>query len=145
MAIDVSAEVVISRRRDEVAAFVMNPANDATWIAAVRHARVVDGRPLAKGARVERTSRFLGRRVEQVMEVTGYAPPTRLALDSVRGPIPMRVSYQLDELGDDTRARVQLQGKPGAVFRLARPMLVRLMKHTVSRDLRALKRHLEEA
>ena len=148
MAIEVSSEVVIARPPGEVAAFVMNPTNDSTWIAAVREARLVDDQPISHGARIERTSRFLGRKVEQVLEVTQYTPPSRFVLDSVGGPVPMQVFYELDGLDDKsggTRTRVRLKGNPGALFRLAKPLLKRIIQRTVSRDLAALKKHLESA
>ncbi len=40
MAINVTAEVRIGRSRDEVAAYVVNPENDAVWIGGVRSARM---------------------------------------------------------------------------------------------------------
>jgi hypothetical protein len=143
MGIELSAEVVIDRTRRDVAEVVLNPLNDSAWIAAVRESRLRQPGPVAVGTQVERTLQFLGRRLQQILVVTSYLPGKQMVLDAVGGPVPMEIRYELDDVEGGTRARVSMAGDPGVVFRLARSVLIRVMRHTLARDLGALKTYLE--
>ena len=92
MPVDVTATAAIGRPREEVAAYLRDPANDTSWIGGLRSARLLTPGPVAVGSRVERVASFLGRRVEYVNEVTELTAD-RLAMRSVRSPFPMRVTY----------------------------------------------------
>ena len=54
MAIDIKAEVVINRSKEDVTSYAMNPDNDPVWITGIMEARMLTGPPLAKGTTVER-------------------------------------------------------------------------------------------
>jgi hypothetical protein len=64
MPVDVTATGVIGRPREEVAAYLRDPANDTSWIGGLRSARLLTPAPVAVGSQVERVASFLGRRVE---------------------------------------------------------------------------------
>ena len=145
MAVDVRAEVVIARPRDEVTAYVMDPVNDPLWISGIKQARMLTEPPLAKGTRVERVASFLGRRIEYVLEVEEHDPDALLEMRSVKGPFPMRVTYAFEEAGDGTLVRIRVQGESGGFYSLAGPLLSRSIKRNITGDLRALKRLLESA
>ena len=46
LAIDVRAEIVVARPRDEVTAYVMDPENDPVWISGIKQARMLTEPPL---------------------------------------------------------------------------------------------------
>ena len=62
MPVDVTATGVIGRPREEVAAYLRDPANDTSWIGGLRSARLLTPGPVAVGSQVERVASFLGRR-----------------------------------------------------------------------------------
>jgi uncharacterized membrane protein len=121
MAVDVRAEIVINRPRDEVASYAMNPDNDPVWITGISEATMLTERPLAEGTRVQRLARFLGRRIEYVLEVVEHEPVALLAMRSVKGPFPMEVTYEFQEVAEGTLVRIRLQGDAGGFYRLAGP------------------------
>ena len=92
MAVDVQAEVTIARSREEVVSYAMDPAHDPIWISGITEARMLTEPPLGQGTRVERVAKFLGRRIEYVLEVTEYEPNSLMAMRSIKGPFPMRVT-----------------------------------------------------
>jgi uncharacterized membrane protein len=143
VAIDTTAVIAVGRPRQEVAAYLTDPANDPSWIGGLRSARLVTPPPVGVGSQVERVARFLGRRVEYVNEVTELSG-TRLAMRSVRSPFPMRVTYGFTDAGGATKVSVRVQGDAGRMYRLADPLLARLVRRSVQRDLRTLKRVLED-
>ena len=94
MSVDVKAEVVINRSRDEVARFAMNPDNDPVWIGGIREARMLTEPPLAQGTQVERVATFLGKRIEYVLQVAEYEPKALLAMRSVKALSKLRIVVQ---------------------------------------------------
>ena len=87
---------------------------------------------------------FLGRRIEYLNEITELSG-TRLAMRSVRSPFPMRVTYGFDDAADDaTEVSVRVEGDASRLYRLADPLLAVLVRRSVQRDLRTLKRLLED-
>ena len=144
MAIDTRAVITVARSRDEVAAYLRDPANDPSWIGGLRSARLVTEPPVAVGSQVERVASFLGRRIEYLNEITDLTG-TRLAMRSVRSPFPMRVTYGFDDAGDAaTEVSVRVEGDASRLYRLADPLLALLVRRSVRRDLRTLRRVLED-
>jgi hypothetical protein len=125
----------------------MDPANDTRWILALDSARVLpDGDPggVGVGTRVERLASFLGRRIEYVNEIEDYDPPRRLAMRSVKAPFPMTVVYEFEEAGDGaTLARIRAGGDASGFYSVAGPLLNRMVRHGIRRDLEALKELME--
>ena len=143
MAIDTRAVIDIARPRELVAAYLRDPGNDPRWIGGLRSARLVTEPPVGVGSRVERVASFLGRRIEYVNEITELTG-TRLTMRSVRSPFPMRVTYGFDDAGNDaTKVSVRVEGDASRLYRLADPLMGLLVRRSVQRDLRTLKRLLE--
>jgi uncharacterized membrane protein len=143
MPVDVTATATIDRPREEVAAYLRDPANDTTWIGGLRSARLLTPGPVAVGSQVERVAGFLSRRVQYVNEVTELTGD-RLVMRSVRSPFPMRVTYGYRPAGDGaTEVSVRVEGDAGRFYALAAPLLGPSVRRSIVRDLRNLKRVLE--
>ena len=143
MSIDVTAETVIKRRRGDVASFAMDADNDPVWIGGIKQARTLTERPFGKGTRVERVAGFLGKRIEYINEVTEYEPESHLVMESVKSPFQMRISYRFEDRQGDTLARIRVEGETNGFYRLARPLLARAVKRSITNDLNTLKTLLE--
>ena len=143
MAVDVTVDIAINRPRDDVTVYAMNPDNDPVSISGIQQARMLTEPPLAIGTRVERLAAFLGKRIEYVLEVVEYNPQNLLVMSSVKGPFPMRVTYEFEEADGGTLARIRIQGEASGFYRLAAPLITRSVRRNVTNDLRALKKLLE--
>ena len=142
MPVDVTATGTIGRPREEVAAYLQDPANDTSWIGGLRSARLLTPGQVTVGSRVERVASFLGRRVEYVNEITELTAD-RLAMRSMRSPFPMRVTYGHRDAGDSTTdVSVRVQGDAARFYALAAPLLGLAVRRSITRDLRNLKRVL---
>ena len=143
MAIDVKVEVFIHRSREDVTSYAMNPDNDPVWISGIVEAKMLTDPPLGRGTQVSRVARFLGKRIEYVLEVVDYDPSSLMQMKSVKGPFPMEVFYQFEEADEATLARIRVQGEASGFFRIAGPIMARSVKKNITNDLKALKLLLE--
>jgi hypothetical protein len=143
MALDTTTATTVEAPREHVAAFLRDPTNDRSWIGGIRAVRLLTPPPVAVGSRVERVASFLGRRIEYVLEVTELTAE-RLATRSVKAPFPMRVTYGFRAAGDGScEVSVRVQGETGRFYGMAGPLLAPLVRASLRRDLRTLKRVME--
>ena len=143
MATDVILETTVARPRNVVAGYATDWRNDTRWIGAIGEARLVTDGPFGVGSRVERIAKFLGRKIEYVLEVVEHEPGSRLIMRSVKSPFPMTVTYEFEDAGGGTRMRIRTQGDAGRYYRFAAPLLDRAVRRNVARDLARLRALLE--
>jgi uncharacterized membrane protein len=142
MSIDVVAEVHVRRPREQVGAYMSDPANDPEWIGGLREARMLGEGPLREGSRVARVASFMGRRVEYVNEITRLEPGTVLEMRSVKAPFPMHITYTFEDRDGGTLVRNHVRGG-GHLFSLGSPAFAPLVRRNVQRDLERLRDVLE--
>jgi hypothetical protein len=98
---------------------------------------------LRVGSRVERTVKFLGKRFSYLYEVVDAGDDAFVEM-SVAQPFPMKVRYQLDALGAGaTRVAIHARGDASGFYRLMSPLLNRMVRRNIRRDLQNLARCLE--
>jgi len=145
MSLDVTRQRVIPLPPRQVAAYAMDWRHDHEWTQGIRSAELTrageDG-AFAAGAEVTRTAYFLGKRIDYVLRVEEYAPPTVLDMRSVAGPMPMHVTYRFDEHPDGTLASIRVRGDASGYYRLAGPLMAPMVRRNLGRDLRDLQRRL---
>ena len=142
MSIDVLAEVHVKRPREEVAAYMSDPANDPHWIGGLREAHLIGEGALREGSRVARVASFMGRKVEYVNEITGLEPGRVLDMHSVKAPFPMHITYTFEDGDGGTVVRNHVRGG-GGFFSLGSPMFAPLVRRNVQRDLERMRDVLE--
>ena len=144
MSVNVQVEVVINRARGDVARYAMDPSNDPIWISGIVEAKTLTEPPMSPGTQVERLARFLGQRIEYVLEVVEYDPESLLVMKSVKGPFPMEVFYRFRETPGGTLAQIQVKGDASGFYsKIAGPLMSRAVKRNITKDLKKLKQLLE--
>jgi hypothetical protein len=144
VSVDVRPEVRIRRPRCEVAAFMFDPANDLAWTGGITDSRPAQPGPLAEGAVVERTARFLGRSFTYGYVVTAHEPDALVEM-TVERPFAMLVRYELRDADDgSTVAAIRASGSPGRFFGWATPLMRRQVQRSIAADLERLRACLEQ-
>jgi hypothetical protein len=144
MAVDIVSEIVIARRRDQVAAFSADPGNAPKWYANIKSVEWISPPPLRLGSRVAFVAKFLGRRLAYTYEMVELDLPNRLMMRTSEGPFPMETIYVwADEAAGGTRMRLANRGEPTGFSTLAAPFIARAMKQANRKDLQLLKSLLE--
>jgi hypothetical protein len=142
VSVDVQRQVLVKRPRDEVAEFMFDPANDATWTTGVIAARPLTAGRLRPGSRVERTSKFIGREFSYAYEVV-EAEDDRFVEMRVEKPFPMQIRYQLDDVPEGTVVRIHTRGDAKGFFGIVGPLLSAMVGRNIGKDLEQLRVHLE--
>jgi uncharacterized membrane protein len=137
MSIDVLAEVHVRLPREQVAAYMSDPANDPEWIGGLREAHLLGDGPPAEGSRVARVASFMGRRVEYVNEITTLEPGRILEMRSVKAPFPMHITYSFEDRDGGTLVRNHVRGG-GGLFSLGSPLFAPMVRRNVRKDLERL-------
>ena len=144
MTVDVRPEVLIRRPRQEVAAFMFDPAHDLQWTGGITDSRPAQPGPLTRGAVVERTARFLGRSFTYGYVVTAHEPDSLVEM-RVDRPFPMLIRYELSDAGKGlTRAAIRATGAPGRFFGWASPLMRGQVRRSIAADLERLRGCLEQ-
>jgi uncharacterized membrane protein len=134
--------IQIDQPVDDVFSFMADPENLPLWqsgLAEVRPQSDVRG----LGARHLELRTLLGKRFEQVLEVTAFVPGERLDLAVVEGPVQLTVRHTFEPVTGGTRVVMIGEGDPGPLFALAAPLMARAIKKQSKRDFKRLKSVLE--
>ena len=145
MPVDLSTETVIRRPVAEVAAYAGDPTNAPEWYVNIRSVEWRTPPPLARGSQLAFVATFLGRTLSYTYEVVELVPGQRLVMRTAEGPFPMVTTYTWLPLGpDQTRITLRNSGAPSGFAKVAAPMLALSMRRAMKKDLKALKRRLED-
>jgi carbon monoxide dehydrogenase subunit G len=135
--------VVVERPPEEVFAYLSDPATFPEWQASVLESKQESPGAITSGTRIREVSKFLGRRMETILEVTAYEPGRQFSLKVVSGPIPFDVRQNLQPVEGGTKIDVVIEGEPGGFFKLAEPLVVRAVGRELANNLATLKDILE--
>lgn len=142
-AVDCQAEVHITTPPEAVSEVMFDPQYDAIWTTGVVECTPEQEGPLVAGAAVVRVSKFLGRRMNYrvVVENAGEG----FVEMSVKEPFPIRVRYEIEPgaTAGTSVARIRTQGGGTGFYRLAAPMLTKMVRRSIQNDLENLKAYLE--
>ena len=134
--------LVIHRPVADVFAFVADPDNLPQWQSGLLEVEKLSGDG-GVGSRHREVRSLLGRRIEQVLEVTALTPDQRLDFEVVEGPVHLSVEHTFEPAGDYTRITVVGQGDTGTLFSLAGPLIARAVKKQSQSDFARLRTVLE--
>lgn len=137
----ITENVFIPVPPEKVFDFISDPANSASYQAAVTHARLDGDGPIGVGARFSGTNQVLGRSFDWVAEVISYERPAKISIRSVESKIGFTSTYTLTPEADGTRVEYHLETRDGlgGVFgKLADSLVTKTYTHQVQTDLATL-------
>lgn len=122
---------------------MFDPKHDARWTTGVVDVKPLTEGPLREGSKVERVSKFLGRKFGYLVEVTGHTED-RLVVMRVTKPFEMSIRYELEDADGGTLTRIRTTGEPKGFFRIAGPAMSPMVRRNITKDLENLKAIVEE-
>lgn len=100
--------------------------------------------PLAVGSRLAFVASFLGRTLRYTYEITDLVPNARLVMATAEGPFPMETAYSWEPVAPDATTMTLRPGQPAGFSRFVAPVMAPAMRRANTKDLRRLKRILEQ-
>lgn len=139
----VETTVQIERPSDEVFAYISNFENNPKWQSGQLEARFTSEGPLRVGSTYDQVAKFLGRKVVNTFEVLEYEPNRKVKASSISGSFPITFTRMVEPHDDGTEVTAIIEGDASGFFRLAEPLLARMVQRSVDADYQNLKRILE--
>lgn len=139
----VEASVVINRPAEEVSAYLNDIRNAPEWQSGLLEAEQTSEGPVGVGTTFRGVLLFLGRRLEWTSELTEYEPNRKWKEKIAAGRLSLEQSLTFEPVEGGTRVTLVGEGEPRGFFRLADPIVVRMMQRDVEGNLARLKDILE--
>lgn len=137
------SSISVDRSQQDVFDYVSDPANDAQWQSGLESSELTSEGPLGAGSTSTVVTRFLGRRIEAITEITAWDPPNQSTAKTVNGPFPFEVTTIVEENGDGTLLTIRGQAEFGGFFKLAEGLVGKQLDKQIASDLAGLKLLLE--
>jgi uncharacterized protein YndB with AHSA1/START domain len=135
--------VVINRPIEEVFAFTADYDTHLQWQAGVLQAESTSEGPLEVGSQYKYVIQMLGRRVDTTGEITVFEPPKRNGWKATSGPFPMEGVFTFDEVEGGTGVTLHVEVEAGGFFKLAEPLVIRMVRRQFETSLNNLKDLME--
>ena len=142
--IRVETEVEISRPSDEVFAFISDFENNPKWQSGQLEATFTSEGPLGVGSTYDQVAKFLGRRIVSTFEVLEYESNRRVKASSTSGSFPITFTRLVEPIYEGTEVKAIIEGDASGFFKLAEPLLGRMIQRSVDSDYLNLKKIMEE-
>ena len=141
--IKVETTVQIDRPSEEVFAFISNFENNPKWQSGQLEAKFTTEEPLWVGSTYDQVAKFLGRRVVSTFEVVEFEPNRKVKASSTSGSFPITFTRMVEPSDEGSEVTAIIEGDASGFFRLAEPLLKRMVQNSVDADYQNLKKILE--
>ena len=140
----IEASVVINRPIEEVFAYMIDFEKTDQWSAQVVETKKTSEGPVGVGTRFVAVARVLGRRIEDTVEVTEYEPNSKYSLKHAAGPISIeKDEFTFESVAGGIKVTHVFEMETGGFFRLAEPLVARMIRRQSETDFAHLKDLLE--
>jgi carbon monoxide dehydrogenase subunit G len=137
-----SNAITIERSPHDVFEFVSDLENVPKWNYAIVETRKASEGPVAVGT-TYRQVRSLPNRSEETLRVTEFEPDRRFGFEGGLGRFEGTLTYELEEIGGDTRLTNQADLEARGIAKLAAPIASVRVRAAVAKNLETLKQLLE--
>jgi len=121
-----------------------NSENNPQWQSGAQEAMKTSEGPIGVGTTYTSVGRILGRQLESTVEYTAYESNKRFAGKTTSGPIPFQFETTFESTAEGgTKVTTSGEGDVGGFFKLAEPLVARMLKRQFKTDSANLKDLLE--
>jgi uncharacterized membrane protein len=139
----IESTTVIKRPVEEVFAVLSNLENNLKWDSVALEVKKTSEGPIGVGTTWRILQKAFGKRLEIEAKFTEYEPNRKTTLKSKSGPFPVEVRRTYEPVEGGTRVSHIFEAEPGGFFKLAEPLLMRLVKRGIENDLATMKDLIE--
>lgn len=135
--------IIIQRPIEEVFIYVSNLSNGPEWQSGLFEVRRITPEPTGIGSQYASVRKFLGRKLEAVVEVVGFEPNRKFVIKSPAGSTPFEETFLFEPAAEGTRLTTELELHSVGIMGLAEPLIARSLKREMDADFGDLKDLLE--
>jgi len=136
-------KITINRPIEEVFAYVSDLQNGPQWQPALVEARRITEGPLGIGTQFTGVRKFMGRRMESVIQYTTYEPNKKIAFKSISGSSPFEQSFLFESTAEGTQLTTRLELQTPGLMGLAEPLVASGLRREMDANFGDLKNMLE--
>lgn len=141
--IRVETSVEIDRSSDEVFDYISDFENNPEWQSGQVKARFTSEGPLRVGSTYDQVAKFLGREILSTFEVIEYEQNRMVKASTTSGSFPITFTRIVEPREGGAKVSAIVEGDAGGFFKLAEPLLARMVQRSIDSDYQNLKRILE--
>jgi uncharacterized membrane protein len=142
--VDVFTEIIINCPQEKVAEYTANPDHAPEWYVNIKSAEWKTEKPMRIGSKIAFNAEFLGKQLSYIYEIVEFNPNERLVMRTADGPFPMETTYTWEAIqGDVTRMTLRNTGIPSGFSKVMSPFMSIMMKKANQKDLKKVKKILE--
>ena len=141
--IKIEQSTVINRSIEETFAFLTDIEKMSQWMSDLVEARQTSEGPLGAGTTFSVVASPLGRQIENIQEVVEYEPNKRFTIKSTSGPVANEDEFTFEPVTGGTKVTRATEAEIGGFFKLAEPLVVRMLKRQFETNFANLKDLLE--
>jgi len=135
--------VYIERSPQDVFDIITDPAKASQWQATTESAEWTSKGSNGVGSTWKVAAKFMGRKIDAELQITGWEPPNLISFKSIGGPFPMEVTNKLEPKGDGTLLTSTLRAEFGGFFKLAEGLVRKQIVKSNDNDNQTLKQLME--
>jgi uncharacterized membrane protein len=135
--------ITINRPIEEVFAYVSDVKNGPDWQPALVEIRRITEGPLGVGTQYSGARKFMGRKVESVIQYTTYEPNKKVVFKSISGSSPIVQTVLFEPSAGGTRITSRLEMETSGLLGLAKPLIASSLKREIDSNFDILKDQLE--
>ena len=135
--------VVIEQPIEKVFAYLADAEKNPIWQAGVIEVEKITEGDIGQGTIIREVRKFLGQRIDATYEITEYELNSKLTSKTTSGPIQVTLSTTFETVEGGTRVSIVSEGETGGFFKLAEPIVTRIIERQFKTDLSSLKDILE--
>ena len=135
--------IIINRPIEEVFAYVSDLKNGPQWQTGLFEVRGLTEGSLGVGSKFASVRKFLGRKLEGVVEIIEYEPNNKMVIKSPSGSVPFEESYLFGSTSEGTQLSTVLELHTSGLMGLADPMIAGSLKREMESNFGDVKDFLE--
>lgn len=135
--------LVIKRPIEEVFAYIVEVGNYPSWAEKIVEARQTSEGPVEAGTTCYVVNQSMGKKLKHDFVVSEYELNKKYIAKSTSGPFPMELGYTVEPVDGGTKVQVVSQAELRGLFKMAGPLLNRMLRKQIEADHANLKTLLE--
>jgi uncharacterized membrane protein len=135
--------IVVQRPVSEVFDFVSDLTNGPQWQTGLFEVHNQTHGSLGVGSKFASVRKFLGRKVEGLVEIIEYEPNSKFVIKSASGTVPFEEQYLFEPTSNGTRLSTVIELHTSGLMGLAEPLIMGSLKREMDANFGDLKDILE--